>query len=282
MNILTVDLEDWFHILDFMQTKSVESWPKFESRIEENTEKLLTIFDLNNVKATFFILGWVAKYYPNLVSKIAVAGHEIACHSNNHQLVYEMSETEFLKDTLAALDHIEQASGYRPVTYRAPGFSITKDTPWAFDALYKAGIRVDCSIFPTHRAHGGLPAYNYREPHVMHLSDQKKLISLPINYFKIWSHDLVYSGGGYFRLLPYDLIKVLFAREPYNMTYFHPRDFDPKQPTLHGLPYFRRFKAYVGLHRSEGKLRKLLRDFEFVTVADYIKRSELNPMLDSE
>ena len=163
MKILTFDLEDWFHILDNSETANPKNWENFETRVECITLKLLNFLDLHNVKATFFILGWIAEKFPKLVNDVASRGHEIACHSHHHQLVYQQSPEEFEADLIQATETIEQACGIRPYAYRAPGFSITDKTPWAWEILVRNGYKIDCSIFPASRAHGGLPNFPERD-----------------------------------------------------------------------------------------------------------------------
>ena len=271
-NIFTVDVEDWFHILDFKQTQSVNAWSQYESRIEKNLNWILQVCSEYKIHGTFFILGWVAKKYPELVRLISDCGHEIGCHSNEHRLVYEMTENEFCDDLEIAKFHIEKACGKVPTAYRAPGFSIRYDSTWAFENLVKHGFKVDCSVFPTSRSHGGLPNYHTMIPHKIKLSSNESIICLPINYTKFIGLEIVYSGGGYFRLLPYSLINLLMKRSEYNMTYFHPRDFDFHQPRLENMSLYRHFKCYVGLKGSQLKLRRILRDYEFLSVDEYLQQ----------
>ena len=258
MTILTIDLEDWFHILDFHQTQSENTWLYYESRLEKLTTKLLKFLEQKQVKATFFVLGWVAKKFPHVVKEICAAGHEIACHSNLHQLVYKMTQASFKRDTMEALDNIEASCGVRPIAYRAPGFSITAQTPWAFDTLADVGIKYDCSVFPAPRSHGGLISYGAGIPAIIHTINDKEVREFPINYVNIMGLKIVYSGGGYFRLMPGCLGRAMFHANKYNMTYFHLRDFDYGQPLLSGLTPIRKFKSYVGIKGALMKLESLL------------------------
>ena len=150
MNILTVDLEEWFHI-DFDQAflKKVSDLDEYESRISENLNILLTLFDKHQVKATFFCLGSIAKKYPNLIKQIHSRGHDIGCHSNKHILIDDLSPDEFNEDTKEALEIISNITGEKVKSYRAPCFSITESCSWAFDILVENGIEIDCSVFPT-------------------------------------------------------------------------------------------------------------------------------------
>ena len=270
MIILTIDLEDWFHILDNKQTASPSSWDNFESRIESMTLELLDLFDKYSVTATVFVLGWVASKYPALVCEVKKRGHEIACHSHFHQLVYTQSCLEFEADLVQATEAIQTATGEKPIAYRAPGFSITKDSLWAFNILLKHGYEVDCSVFPLSRAHGGIPGFPEKGPCELIGVGGLSLICLPINVAKLGHFSFVYSGGGYFRMVPEFLLRSLFRKDPYIMTYFHPRDFDPDQPMVPGLSVARKLKSYVGLSKSKKKLETLLQQFQFITVSEAV------------
>lgn len=272
VNILTFDLEDWFHVLDNDATRTESEWAKFPTRVPKAADKLLAQLSQHRVHATFFVLGWIAERFPEVVAKIHAAGHEIACHSNMHQLVYEQSPEAFRKDVSAAVANIEAATGIRPTAYRAPGFSLTNATPWAFDILADLGFDTDCSIFPAPRAHGGFENYGEGVPTVVRTSSGSELKEFPMNYASLLGIPLVYGGGGYFRLIPGPIGRFLFRQSNYNMTYFHLRDFDTGQPVIPGLSKIRRFKSYVGIRRATSKLDKLLNSNEFLTLGEASKR----------
>ena len=272
MKILTIDLEDWFHILDNPTTAAPEKWDSFESRVEGMTVKLLDLLDAHSAKSTVFVLGWVAARFPDLIREVKNRGHEIACHSHHHQLVYKQSPLEFERDLVTATEAIESACGVRPRAYRAPGFSITTDCLWAFQTLAKHGYTIDCSVFPSPRAHGGIPGFTECGPCQLYFEDNFRLLCLPINVKNLAFFNFVYSGGGYFRLLPMSVQQMLFKSDDYVMTYFHPRDFDPDQPMAPGLNIVRKFKSYVGLSTSARKLEKLLENFQFLTIAEAAAR----------
>jgi len=266
MNILTFDIEEWFHILDHEATKTEAEWSGFPSRIHRNIDRILSILDDHNQLATFFCLGWVARNYPEVVRKIAAAGHEIASHSDRHQLAYEQTPAAFVSDLADSLAALSDLTGKPIDTYRIPGFSLTvQNQEWVFEALLNAGIRIDCSVFPAARSHGGLPQFSEETPTQIK-SNGQLLHEFPINTVPFLGRRLVFSGGGYFRLFPYSLIRRFMHDSDYVMTYFHPRDFDPDQPVIPDLSMVRRFKSYYGLSGCELKLRRLLGDFDFLTV----------------
>lgn len=264
--ILTVDLEDWFHLIDYGGSADVEGWHRYPSRIQENTAFLLDCFREAGVKATFFSLGWIARNHPGLIQDILREGHEIGSHSDVHEMVRKQSPSGFRSDLRASIRAIEDASGQPVRFFRAPGFSITPECLWAFDILLEEGITCDCSVFPGSHAHGGFAQIIPDGP-VRLRASAGVLHELPVTTRRIWGTQMAFGGGGYFRLLPGALIRYWAQRSPYLMTYFHPRDFDPSQPVLPGLPATRRFKSYVGLARSRSKLKSLLAMGGFCTVS---------------
>ena len=267
MKILTFDIEDWFHILDNEETNSSEGWDQFPSRVEKNVYTILDVLDNNDQRATFFILGWIAQKFPRLINEIAERGHHIGCHSYAHQLVYGQTQLEFKDDLYRSKNIIESVIGRSIDSYRAPGFSINPESLWAYDILYELGFRTDSSIFPANRAHGGIEQFPYSEPVLGAMGD--KIIKLfPLNSRRVLGQNFIYSGGGYFRIFPSFLLQNWFKNDDYVMTYFHPRDFDPDQPVVPGLNYFRYFKSYVGLKGALNKLERILKNNQFVTLEE--------------
>lgn len=262
MNILTIDVEEWFHLLDYDATRTENEWAKYEVRIHENVDRILQILDDTDTKATFFIIGWVAKTYPDVVRKIS-RKYQIGCHSMNHQLVWQQSRQEFREDAESGIKRLEDITGKKVECYRAPGFSIHESEAWAFDILNELGIRYDCSVFPAPHAHGGMPSYPKDAPGIIEYNGIR-MKEFPVSFKTIAGRHLVFSGGGYFRLCPYPLINK-WSKEAgdYLLCYIHPRDLDSGQPVLDGLPLMRRFKSYVGLRSAGPKLRKYLTDFHF-------------------
>ncbi len=265
MNILTFDVEEWFHLLDNDSTRSEEEWKRYPERIYKNMERIFRILDDTHTSATFFIIGWIAKTYPDLVKRIAEK-YEIGSHTMNHQLVWEQSRSEFREDVSSSIKLLEDITG-KPVKYfRVPGFSIRESEPWAFDIIKECGIEVDCSVFPAHHSHGGLPSYGKAMPSIIKHGNTT-LKEFPISIKQLGNHNLVYTGGGYFRLCPYFLIKYWAKQqEDYLLLYIHPRDLDAGQPMIKELPLLRKFKSYVGLKGAEQKLRQMLTDFQFIDI----------------
>tara|TARA_B100000242_G_scaffold294242_1_gene275680 strand:- start:367 stop:1215 length:849 start_codon:yes stop_codon:yes gene_type:complete len=265
MKILTFDIEEWFHILDNKSTKTETNWNRYEERINQNMDKIFQFLKINNLKATFFVVGWIAEKYPHIVKKIDSLNFEIGSHTYYHQLMYEQSRKEISEDLIKSIDIIEQITGKKVQYFRAPGFSITEKNKWAFEVLINNGITHDCSVFPASRAHGGIPSYKLAIPSRL-IYNGLELKEFPINTTKLFFNDWIYSGGGYFRLTPYNLIKYWSSKSDYIMTYFHPRDFDPEQPVIKELSNFRKFKSYVGLKSSMKKLNRWANDFKFIDI----------------
>lgn len=263
MNILTFDIEEWFHILDNESTKTEKEWSNFEPRIHQNMEIIYEILDDTKVGATFFVVGWMAERFPEVIREIADKGYEIGSHTHLHQLVYEQDRTVFFNDVEKSIKTIEDCTGKKVRAFRAPGFSITEKNKWAFEVLYELGIKVDSSVFPASRAHGGLPAYETDKPSILKYNGAV-LKEFPINTRSIFGKSVIFSGGGYFRLFPYNFIKSCTKKSDYVMTYFHPRDFDYGQPVIEGLSRSRRFKSYVGLKSCKPKLKNWINDFDFI------------------
>ena len=265
MNILTFDVEEWFHLLDFDATRSEEQWKNYEVRIYENMKRIFSILERTHTKATFFIIGWIAKEYPDIVRQIAEK-YQIGCHTMNHQLVWQQSRDEFRQDVEAGVKMLEDITGKKVECFRAPGFSIRESEAWAFEDLAELGIKYDSSVFPAHHAHGGMPSFPNAEPSIIK-HNGVGMKEFPICFEKIAGQHLVFSAGGYFRLFPYSLIKKWSKEhEEYLLSYIHPRDLDGGQPMLEGLPIVRKFKSYVGTKGAAKKLERWLTDFDFIDI----------------
>ena len=265
MKILTFDIEEWFHILDNDSTKTEKNWVNYESRIHQNMERIFDVLETTNTKASFFVLGWIAEKYPEIVRAISDKGYEIGSHTTMHQLVYQQDKNQFQSDVERSIKSLEDISGEKVKMFRAPGFSITEKNKWAFEVLFELGIEIDSSVFPAKRAHGGLPNYGTAKPSILQYNGVQ-LKEFPINTQTILGKTIIYSGGGYFRVIPYFLLKKWTIEDDYIMSYFHPRDFDPSQPMIQSLSLLRKFKSYSGLKNAESKLEKWLTDFDFLDI----------------
>ena len=266
-HLFSIDLEDWFHLLDTDAAPALSSWADQEARVETNAGRLLDVLEQANVRCTFFVLGWIAEQYPALLQRIADAGHEIASHGYAHGLIYQQTPQEFRDDLRRANDAIEGAVGVRPIGYRAPGFSIREDSDWALDVLASEGFEYDSSVFPASRAHGGLPD---AEPFPTRLPNG--LMEFPVSTISTPLSRVAYLGGGYLRLFPTSLIlhwaRGQRARNESLVLYIHPRDIDLDQPRL-DLGAFRNFKSYVGIGGCLDKVTTLLSEFDWVPFRDY-------------
>jgi polysaccharide deacetylase family protein (PEP-CTERM system associated) len=269
MNILTFDLEEWFHIKfdhDFLENDMISS---FERRLELSVYRLLDLLDKHHQKATFFCLGYIAREYPEIVRDVFLRGHDIACHSDMHKLASKMTRNEFSKDLDNALESIFSITGESVNFYRAPAFSIGNKDTWIFDQLSEHGVKIDSSIFPVKRDFGGFSiTEDFNEPFIINRNDKYIIKEFPINTYNVLNTNIVFSGGGYFRFYPYFLIKYMMKRSNYVMSYFHPRDIDENQPVLNDLGFLRNFKSYHGIRGAYNKIDMLLSDFHFVSLSE--------------
>jgi len=271
-SIFSVDVEDWFHLLDLPAVADMNHWPDLPSRVEKNFLALMAIFAESNVHVTCFFLGWIAQRHPHLVREAERLGHEVASHGFGHQLVHRMSPKDFYRDISFSKQILEDLVGHSILGYRAPGFSATRNTPWFFDQLIRAGYRYDSSIFPATRNNGGIP--NFTEaPHLIR-SRPEWFIEFPITVREFLSRRFCFFGGGYFRFYPLPVIKKMAARvleegRPV-VFYLHPREIDPDQPRL-PMSLRRKFKTYLNLKTTASKLRGLLSAVETTTFQSFIE-----------
>lgn len=272
-SIFSIDVEDWFHILDVPGTPDLDKWDSLPSLVEKNFLKLLDVLAEKNVRVTCFFLGWVAKKFPQLVREAATRGHEIASHGFAHRLVYAMTPHEFMEDLVFSKEVLESIVGKPVLGYRTSGFSVTDKTPWFFDKIVQAGYLYDSSVFPAPRQHGGMKSDNLG-PHYVE-TDSGNLMEFPITVTKVGGRPLCFFGGGYLRLAPYPVIrsmarKVLREKRPV-IFYIHPREIDPNHPRL-SMSVARRFKSYVNLRTTERKIRRLVTDFPVMTFEQFISQ----------
>lgn len=269
MNALSVDVEDYFHVEAFASRVSPADWPKYELRVEANVRQILEIFEQYQVKATFFMLGWIAEKLPGLAAGIAAAGHEVGCHGYAHQHIRRQLPGQFKEDVHRARQLLIQQTGQDVACYRAPSFSVTLSTLWALDVLAEEGFTIDSSIFPARHDLYGIPGSN-RFPH-----RRNTLIEFPPTTIRKANINIGVAGGGYLRLFPYWITRRAIREvnesegQPV-MVYFHPWEIDPDQPRI-AAPLRSRLRHYTNLAYMRGKIEKLLQDFEFSSVSDVCK-----------
>ena len=273
-NAMTIDVEDYFHVSAFASAIPSAQWDSYPCRVEANTGKLLGMFSDSGIKATFFVLGWVAERYPQLVRSIAAQGHEIACHGYSHRLVYDQTPAEFRAETDRSKSMLEDLAQTPVLGYRAASYSITAKSLWALDILVELGFGYDSSIFPVRHDRYGIPGGS-REPYRLRTPSGKSLIEFPLTTVELARYRLPVSGGGYFRLFPYFLTRMALAsvnrreQRPF-IFYLHPWEVDPDQPRV-DTGWVSRFRHYNNLERCEARLRQLMADFEFGTAAEVLQ-----------
>lgn len=269
-NILTVDVEDYFHPTEMQRDIAVEEWERLPSRVERNTRSLLEVLNCRKVNATFFVVGWVARRFPRLAREIVEAGHDIGCHSYAHQLVYKLSPGEFREDTRRAVAAIEDACEVTPRAYRAPSFSITSRCAWALDVLLECGFTHDSSIYPVMHDLYGIPGFG-RHAQVLR-TPSGPLVEVPPASARLSAERVVpVGGGGYLRLLPYrytaaGIRRVNGVENQPACIYLHPWELDSGTPPLAG-PALSRLRTYLGLRGMEAKINRLLSEFAFAPLA---------------
>ena len=267
-NVLTIDIEDWFHILDIDSIPSIQDWHKLESTVTKNTQVILDLLNKYHTKGTFFVLGWVAEHFPDLVREIAKQGHEIGTHGYSHELIYNLTPNEFRRDVARSLDVLERITSRPILGYRAPGFSIANSSLWALDILVELGLQYDASIFPMNRNHGGLPGFS-GDAVWLTTAEGNKILEIPVTPTTLFNKKVYLFGGGYFRLAPYAAIAAgieqLNNQGKPALVYLHPREFDPQHPKLKMNPY-RSFTSYVNLHKTHYKFERMIQDFKFNSI----------------
>jgi len=266
---ISVDVEDWFHILDSDATPDLSSWGQMESRVEKNLERLFDLFNQRQAKVTFFWLGWMAERYPELLLRCKQEGHETASHGFAHLLPFRVGRVAFRGDLRKSIDVIESITNDPVHGFRAPGFGIMNDHDWAFDEIKDAGFLYDSSIFPSRRGHGGYRGAN-PAPHMMN-TKRGPIVELPVSVVDVAGARLSMFGGGYLRLFPLSVIRMglrhLERRGRPLIVYMHPRDIDPEQPRLN-LGLLRNFKSYVNLGTTFDKLDWICKNHQVRTLKD--------------
>jgi polysaccharide deacetylase family protein (PEP-CTERM system associated) len=277
VNAMTIDVEDYFHVSVFDGVVPRANWQTFESRVCRNTDRLLKLFDEHDVRATFFVLGWVAERHPELVTRIAGLGHEIASHGYGHRLIYDQTPSAFRDDVRRSKALLEDACGRRVRGYRAPSYSVTPRSLWALDILIEEGYTYDSSIFPIRHDRYGIPLCP-RHAYLLERSSGS-LVEVPASTTAIGPLNVPIGGGGYFRILPYGVTRWGIdrvnrrERQP-TIFYLHPWEIDPDQPRLRaGL--LSRFRHYRNLDQTEDRLRRLLQEFRFAPIASLVDQVDV-------
>nr|WP_324257487.1 XrtA system polysaccharide deacetylase [Cellvibrio fontiphilus] len=280
---MTVDVEDYYHVAAFAKVIKPGEWDNWPARVEQNTERLLQLFADHNIKITFFILGWVAEKYPQLVKSIHQQGHEIASHGFSHQLIYTQTPEVFRAETAKSKQILEDLT-QTPITgYRAASYSITRKSLWALDILAELGFTWDSSIFPTRHDNYGIPG-SPEEPYRIITSSGASLVEFPLTTAKVLGQSIPAAGGGYFRQYPYALSKWLFERASLNQSkpqifYLHPWEIDPDQPRVPNASWFSNFRHYTNLKRCLPRLEKMLGDFHFGTMSESLGTAKVEQTL---
>ena len=274
INALTFDVEEYFHAEAFAGVVRPEEWPGLESRVVGATERILDLLAGTSTRGTFFVLGWVAQRHPGLVRAIRARGHEVACHGYGHQMITRLSRAQFAADVDRAKATLEDAVGELVIGYRAPTFSVVRETLWSLEVLAEAGFRYDSSIFPIVHDRYGIPDAP-RFPHRRAAGDGAAIAEFPLSTVARLRWRFPVAGGGYFRLLPYAVtawaLRHLNRRENQPaIVYLHPWEIDPGQPRL-PVGRLTQLRHSVNTHRTESKLRRLVRDFAFAPVRDVLQ-----------
>lgn len=280
---MTVDVEDYFHVAAFSDVIDINKWSDYPCRVERNTDILLELFKRKDIKATFFVLGWVAERYPCVVKKIADQGHELASHGYSHQLVYSQTPAIFKEETYKSKLILEDISQQAVNGYRAASYSITAKSLWALDILAELGFTWDSSIFPIRHDRYGMP--NSPEQPYQIKTNFGNLTEFPLTTAKVLGLSIPAAGGGYFRQYPYCVSKYLFNRASLNQTrsqifYLHPWEIDQDQPRVKGASIFSRFRHYTNLKRCLPRLERLVDDFNFSTVSESLADVEFSKEVD--
>jgi polysaccharide deacetylase family protein (PEP-CTERM system associated) len=295
LNALTIDVEDYFQVSAFEHCVSRDCWDSYALRVESNTTRILDILDEFETRATFFVLGWIAEKCPYLVKVISRRGHELASHGYCHERVYNQTRKEFREDIRRSKAIIEDLSGERVLGYRAPSYSLSMDTLWAYDELLEAGYHYDSSVFPIRHDLYGIPDWPrfpfsvekgsdgiWRPLRKQQSANSKKFINvqsnvtclfteIPITTLSVAGKNFPIAGGGYFRLFPYPFtswgLRQINRREkrPF-VFYMHPWEIDPAQPRMKVASAKSRIRHYLNLHRTEERFKRLLADFHFAPI----------------
>jgi polysaccharide deacetylase family protein (PEP-CTERM system associated) len=280
VNAMTIDVEDYFHVSAFEGVVQRDEWDSYEQRVAANTRRLLEMFERADVRATFFVLGWVAEREPALVRAIVAGGHELASHGYAHRLIYQQERSAFRDDVRKAKGLLEQLGGIGVRGYRAPSFSVTPQSRWALDVLVEEGYTYDASIFPIRHDRYGMPGAP-RHPYVERGSSGA-IAEAPATTVALGPMTMPVAGGGYFRILPYAFTRWAIRRVNDQermpaVVYLHPWEVDPAQPRINANR-ISRFRHYTNLDRTEPRLGRLVRDFRFAPLGRVLEGLQLLPV----
>ena len=278
LNALTIDVEDYYHVAVFTSTIQRRDWDQYESRVEQNVNRLMDILDEYRTRATFFILGWVAERHPQLIRAIQKRGHEVASHGYAHQCIYTQTPEQFRQETRRSKQLLEDAIGRPILGYRAASYSITQQSLWALEILQEEGFLYDSSIFPIHHDRYGIPGYS-RFCHLVNGRAEVGLVEFPPSTVRLGGINIPIAGGGYFRIYPYAFtrwgIRHLNTTEHQpTVVYLHPWEIDPEQPRIPAKA-LSRFRQYYNLDQTAPRLIRLLQDFTFGTMASVLSEQGL-------
>lgn len=283
---MTVDVEDYYHVAAFAKVIQTGEWDRYPSRVVANTQQLLALFERKGIQATFFVLGWVAERFPELVREIDRYGHEIASHGFSHQLVYGQTPEVFREETHKSKQLLEQIVQKPCLGYRAASYSITAQSLWALDILAELGFKWDSSIFPIRHDRYGMPN-SPEAPYRIRLKSGQELTEFPLTTAKVAGMSIPAAGGGYFRQYPYALSKWLFRRASLNETrpqifYLHPWEIDTQQPRIANASWFSRFRHYTNIDKCLPRLERLIDEFSFGTMSQSLAQLSIDQVLDAE
>jgi polysaccharide deacetylase family protein (PEP-CTERM system associated) len=273
LNAFSVDVEDYFQVGAFEKAIPRDAWDRLEPRVERNTRRLLDLCARHEVQGTFFVLGWVAERWPQLVRDIRAAGHELATHGQDHRRVTTLTPREFREDVRRSKRTIEDAAGVEVIGYRAPSYSIVRETLWAMDVLIEEGFRYDSSIFPIHHDRYGIPDFP-RFPGPVRGGNGTALHEVPISTVRVAGFNLPFVGGGYLRHFPLPFIRWGMRRlngverRP-AILYIHPWEIDPEQPRQ-DVRLLTRLRHYRNLERTEERLARLFSEYSFTTIREVL------------
>ncbi len=273
VNAMTIDVEDYYQVAAFEKIVAPADWGGFESRVAANTRRFLELLAARDVRATFFVLGYEAERHPDMVREIAAAGHEIGSHGYSHRLAYTQSEAAFRDDVARARKLLQDISGQDVISYRAPSFSIGRQTPWGHRVLVEEGYRYDSSVFPIRHDLYGDP----NAPVEIHTIETEAgpLVEFPPTVVRMFGRNVPTGGGGYFRIFPWWFTWRMLAKvnktRPF-VFYIHPWEIDPGQPRFDKAPLKSRFRHYTNLHKTADRFARLLDAFRFAPLREVIER----------